>query len=250
VGDGGAGLARGAARERGDVSGALAIFVKTPGYSALKTRLAATVGTAVADQWHTRAARAVVEVATTAAREAGAEVYWAVAETDAIAAGVWTTLPNLDQGEGDLGARMGRVHAELVRRHGHGLLLGADTPQLAADDLRAALDWCAVEVPRQVLGPACDGGFWLYAANRATPITRWDGVVYSQADTARQFRVGFQDCGEWLVLPTLTDVDRGDDLLPMRRELAALRAPLPAQRALGAWLEETHGAVDRMKETS
>jgi glycosyltransferase A (GT-A) superfamily protein (DUF2064 family) len=37
---------------------------------------------------------------------------------------------------------------------------------------------------------------------------------------------------------------------PMRRELAALPSPLPAQQALGAWLEETHGAVDRMKETS
>ena len=232
------------------MSGAIAIFVKTPGYSALKTRLAATVGAAVAAEWHTRAARAVAEVATAAAHDAGTEIYWAVAETDAIAAGVWTKLPNLGQGEGDLGARMGRVHAELVRRHGHALLLGADTPQLSVDDLRAALQWCAVEAPRQVLGPARDGGFWLYAANRATAMARWDDVVYSQADTACQVRACFQDRGEWLVLPTLTDVDRGDDLLPMRRELAALRSPVPAQRALGAWLEETHGAVDRMKERS
>ena len=81
------------------MSGAIAIFVKTPGYSALKTRLAATVGTAVADQWHTRAAPAVAEVATAAARDAGAAVYWAVAEPDAIAASAWPSLPNLAQGD-------------------------------------------------------------------------------------------------------------------------------------------------------
>jgi hypothetical protein len=34
------------------------------------------------------------------------------------------------QGEGELGARMGRVHAELLARHDFALLLGADTPQL------------------------------------------------------------------------------------------------------------------------
>ena len=223
------------------MSGAIAIFVKTPGYSPLKTRLAATLGRGAADQWYARAADAVAEVASSAGRASGAEVYWAVAEPGAIAAGVWSGLANLEQGEGDLGARMGCVHAELVRRHGHGLLLGADTPQLAADHLRDALQWCAGTEPRQAIGPARDGGFWLYAANRATALARWAGVAYSQAETGRDFCASFADGGEWLVLPTLTDVDRGADLLPMRRELAALPRPSPAQRALGVWLEATLG---------
>lgn len=219
------------------MSGAIAIFVKTPGYSAVKTRLAATVGRAMADEWYGRAARAVLEVATVAGRETDAAVYWAVAEPEAIAAGAWASVPNIVQGEGGLGTRMGHVHAELVHRHGHGLLLGADTPQLAADHLRAALQWCAATTARQVIGPATDGGFWLYAANRATPTARWESIAYSQVETARHVRARFADRGEWLVLPTLTDVDRGDDLPIMQRELAALSRPLPTQLALAAWLE-------------
>jgi glycosyltransferase A (GT-A) superfamily protein (DUF2064 family) len=164
-------------------------------------------------------------------------VFWAVAEPAAVTARVWDDLPNLVQGEGGLGARMGRVHAELVRRHGHGLLLGADTPQLASDHLLAALDWCAVAAARQVIGPARDGGFWLYAANRPSALARWEAVVYSAAETARHFRTTFADAGAWLELPTLTDVDQGDDLPAMRNELAALAAPLPSQVALATWLD-------------
>jgi glycosyltransferase A (GT-A) superfamily protein (DUF2064 family) len=218
------------------VSGALAIFVKTPGLSAVKTRLAAEAGAAFAEAWHTRAAAAVAEVGAAAARAEGAEVYWAVAEPAAVGSPAWTGFPHLAQGEGGLGARMGRVHAELVRRHGHGTLLGADTPQLAVAHLRAALRWCAEVGARQAIGPARDGGFWLYASNRATPPGCWEAVAYSRADTARAFRAAFTDRGEWLELPTLTDVDRATDLAPMERELAALAAPLPAQRALADWL--------------
>jgi glycosyltransferase A (GT-A) superfamily protein (DUF2064 family) len=218
------------------MTGAIAIFVKSPGYSALKTRLAAGIGAAVAEEWYRRAARAVAEVAVAAGRAAAA-VYWAVAEPEAIAAAAWPDLPNLAQGEGGLGARMGRVHAELVRRHGGGLLLGADTPQLAGDHLRAALDWCADAAPRQVIGPARDGGFWLYGANRATPGGAWEDVVYSRADTAQGFRARFAERGAWLELPVLTDVDRSDDLHPMQRELATLSSPAPAQYALGVWLQ-------------
>jgi glycosyltransferase A (GT-A) superfamily protein (DUF2064 family) len=138
---------------------------------------------------------------------------------------------------------MGRVHAELVRRHGHAILLGADAPQLAADDLRAALRWCGDAAPHQAIGPAHDGGFWLYGGNRATPIARWETVAYSRADTGRAFRDAFRDGGEWLELRRLTDVDGGPGLTAMRRELAALAAPEPTQRALGDWITATFGAL-------
>ena len=221
------------------VGGAIAIFVKTPGYSAVKTRLAATVGAAVAAEWHVRAARTVAAVARAAAAATGAVVYWAVAEPDAIATGAWDALPSLAQGDGGLGARMGRVHAELVRRHGAGILLGADAPQLAAGALCDALAWCAAAEPQQVLGPAHDGGFWLYGANRPTPVARWEEVAYSRPDTADRFRAAFGESGAWRVLSTLTDLDRHDDVPAMDRELGLMPAPLPEQRALRAWLATT-----------
>ncbi len=229
-------------------AGAIAIFVKTPGHSAVKTRLAATIGDAGAVAWHRRAAATVAAVATTAAAAAGAAVYWAVAEPSAIADGAWPDLPNLAQGEGGLGARMGSVHAALVARHGHGVLLGADAPQLEVRVLADALAWCAAPAPHQAIGPARDGGFWLYAGNRAPPPARWDGVGYSRPETARDFRAAFDDGGDWLVLPTLTDVDEAADLTLVARELTALAAPHPAQTALGAWLDATFGRDGAMRE--
>ncbi len=220
------------------MTGGIAIFVKTPGYSALKTRLAAVVGAAFAAEWHGRAARTVAAVAAAAARDCDATLYWAVAEPEATRDGAWSELPNLAQGEGGLGARMGRVHAELVRRHGAGVLLGADTPQLDAASLRDALRWLQAAAPaRQVLGPARDGGFWLYGGNRATSVATWESVPYSRSDTATRFEAAFAAGGAWLVLPRLTDVDHDTDLADLRSELAALPAPAPAQRDFAAWLE-------------
>lgn len=219
-------------------AGGIAIFVKTPGYSAVKTRLAAEAGEAFACEWHRRAAATVAEVAGAVAAGCDASLYWAVAEPEAIRDHVWADRPNLAQGAGGLGARMGRVHAELVARHGSGVLLGADAPQLDARALRQACVWLADPAARQTLGPARDGGFWLYGGNRATAAERWEEVVYSRSDTAARFEAAFGDRGDWLLLPPLTDVDRADDLVALRAELAALAAPLPAQRAFAAWLVE------------
>jgi glycosyltransferase A (GT-A) superfamily protein (DUF2064 family) len=224
------------------MSGAIAIFVKTPEYSAVKTRLAAAVGTTHAVAWHRRAAATVAAAATDAARRCDAVVYWAVAESAALAARAWDDLPNLDQGEGGLGARMARVHGALVERHGCGLLLGADTPQLETAALVDALAWCASAGPRQAIGPARDGGFWLYGGNRVAAAARWEAVPYSRSDTGARFRAAFADLGAWLELARLTDVDEADDLLVVQRALAALPSPLPAQVALAGWLTETFGA--------
>jgi glycosyltransferase A (GT-A) superfamily protein (DUF2064 family) len=219
------------------MSGAIAIFVKTPEHSPVKTRLAATIGEAAARCWYERAAATVAAVARAAATGTGAVAYFAVAETKALAAERWAGAPCLAQGDGGLGARMGRVHAELVRRHGAGVLLGADAPQLPVGALADALAWCAATEPRQALGPARDGGFWLYGGNRVVPLATWESVPYSEPETAARFRTAFAAHGALRILPALTDVDHESDLSALRRELAALAESVPEQRALGAWLD-------------
>jgi glycosyltransferase A (GT-A) superfamily protein (DUF2064 family) len=219
------------------MSAGIAIFVKTPGRSPLKTRLAAGVGTAFAETWHTQAAGTVAAVARETVRRAGATAYWAVAEPEAFTDPRWAGLPILGQGEGGLGTRMHHVHVSLVERHRAGILLGADTPQIDPQNLLAALDWLRAPAARIVLGPAADGGFWLFGANRSLPRALWDAVPYSAPDTALRFRAAFDAWGEWLELPALDDVDTVADLAACRAALGALPAPLPAQAALKAWLE-------------
>lgn len=206
----------------------LAIFVKTPGRSPVKTRLAAARGAAWAEDWYRRAAAAVAEVAA----HAGVAAYWAIAEPDA----VWPDLPAIPQGDGGLGERMARVHATLVARHGRGLLLGADAPQVSPALLRAADVWLDAADARLVLGPSRDGGFWLFGGNVAPPLAAWTGVRYSAADTARDFRTALDPYGAWHTLRFLTDADRPEDIPHVLAELTALPNPLPAQRALADWM--------------
>ena len=231
------------------MSGALAIFVKTPGWSALKTRLAAVTGEAYAQHWYRLAADAVASVALRTRDEYGLTAYWAVAEAGA--EDEWTGLPTISQGDGDLGTRMARVHSELVRRHGFAMLIGADAPQLTTHAVGDAIRWLAgsanhappmsaSEYPsRMVLGPAADGGFWLFGSSRVIPLQAWTQVPYSQADTCDRFQESMLHYGQWRTLAALTDVDVSADLKPVQRALDALADPTAAQRTLAQWMRES-----------
>lgn len=217
---------------------AVAIFVKTPGHSPIKTRLAASHGRAFAEQWHARAAGAVAAVAREACHATGAHVYWAVAERAALADPRWAGLPVIEQGEGGLGARMHHVHRTLHERHRGGLLIGADSPQVVPGLLRRALEWLDAPASRLAIGPALDGGFWLFGGNRPLPLARWESVTYSAADTGARFRAALDGMGGWLELPVLADVDTAEDLSACLDALRTLDAPLPEQCALRAWMEQ------------
>ena len=222
------------------MNGGIALFVKTPGLSPVKTRLAARVGRAQAEAMFVACAEATCEVLQHFAQLSGVAGFWAIAEHDDEAAAWWRArgaLGVIQQGEGRLGARMARVHQQLVRSCGFGLLIGADAPQLEVDALLQAANWLRAPTPRQVLGLADDGGFWLYGGNRETPETLWESVRYSQPDTADEFRAAFAAYGEWQAAPQLGDLDSIGDIARVRAALAVLPAPLPAQRRLFELLE-------------
>ena len=227
------------------MTGALAIFVKTPGHSVVKGRLAADCGQDYAQAWYLRAAAAVAAVARDAQARHGLTAYWAVAESDALNA--WPGLPVIAQGHGGLGERMAHVHAQLVDQHGFGLLVGADAPQLTSALLGQAVDWLASPSPRFALGPASDGGFWLFGGNRAPPLAAWKAVSYSAAATARDLQTHMRELGAWCTLPALTDADHGRDLPAVLRALRALPDPLPEQRALAEWMQAQAVAAPNMR---
>ena len=47
------------------------------------------------------------------------------------------------------------------------VLIGADAPQLTADDLRTAAT--ALDTHAATLGPSSDGGFWLFGSREQVP---------------------------------------------------------------------------------
>lgn len=216
------------------MTGAVAIFVKTPGRSPVKTRLANECGTWFARAWYRRAAAAVASVARVAQETFGLTTYWAVAEDDAL--DEWADLPTIGQGAGGLGARLARVHARLVSRHRFVLSIGADAPQISANLLGDAAHWLALPQPRFVLGPALDGGFWLIGSNTAPPAGLWEQVRYGVEDTASDLQGRMANLGEWLELPRLSDADHARDLAVVRAGLERLRDPTPEQQALVDWM--------------
>lgn len=212
----------------------LAIFVKTPGYSALKTRLAKRIGHDAAQAFHRLAADAVAAVARAANKPlTGLVPAWAVAEQSALDDPAWAALPRIAQGDGDLGARMQSVTEELCERHDGALLLGADTPQIRVEDLIAAVR--ALEVHQHVIGPSADGGFWLFGTRRPVPASAWTTTPWSSHDTAERFisALGSQRIAR---LRSLRDADTADDLPPLLAALDELPDPLPEQRRLADWL--------------
>lgn len=215
----------------------LAIFVKTPGHSPLKTRLAASIGTATACEFHLLSARAVAAVAQSAQTALPRLVpHWAVAEPAALDARLWSSLPRIRQGEGDLGARMRHVADGLCRSLGSALLLGADTPQICVGDLRNAIH--ALETHQHVLGLSEDGGFWLFATRGNVPAAAWMATPWSQPDTAQRF-VDALAGAPIARLRTLRDADTAADLPPLLVALDALPRPLPEQARLADWLRNT-----------
>ncbi len=208
---------------------ALAIFVKTPGLSPLKTRLAAGIGPERAAAFYRLAVQAVADVV---GEVDGLVPYWAVAE-DRVEP-IWSGFPVIFQGEGGLGARLDHVYAELLSRHGRVLLIGADAPQLQAGLLREA----ATSPTPFVMGRAVDGGFWLFGGSRPIPAAIWQGVGYSAGDTADRLLEAVAPLEEVGFLPALQDVDHAEDLGALRLALAKLDAPTRGQMALADWLED------------
>ena len=215
----------------------VAIFVKTPSLSPVKTRLWPGLGQPRAQALYLASASAVASVAQAAQRGGSVQAYWAVAEDVALTADAWRGLPQLPQGQGLLGERMAQVYRLLRQRHRGAVLIGADTPQLVAAALARAAHWLESDEPRLVIGRAQDGGFWLFGGNAELSESAWLEPRYSTPGTADEFITAMQGHGRWLQLETLRDIDTVDDLAHVRSHLAALAAPTDAQRELRAWLE-------------
>lgn len=108
----------------------------------------------------------------------------------------------VDQGAGDLGARLARAATSLPV-----LLLGADIPGLTPHHLVGAAD--ALCHQPAVIGPALDGGYWLLGLAVPFPAV-FEGIEWGTASvfaaTIARLPAGTP------VLDTLADLDTPNDL--------------------------------------
>ena len=176
----------------------IALFARYPRAGAAKTRLIPMLGADGAARLHAR----LVERTLATIRASG--VPFALHTTGGtgqeFAAWLGPDVALVDQGEGDLGARLARVAAPAI-------LLGADVPDLTAAHLATAAR--VVAQGDTAIGPAADGGYYLLGLPRPMPHLfadmAWgsDGVL--AATLARLDPPPLQ-------LETLADCDRPADL--------------------------------------
>ena len=197
---------------------AVAIFVKTPGYSPVKTRLAREIGEEQAVRVY-RQLLAIVEQRVLEA--AGVDGYFAVAEREAADDPLWRLLPVMSQGEGGLGTRLAKIYTELLQRYTRVVLIGADCPELTTELVLEA----ATPAPHFLIGPATDGGFYLFAGSTPLPASLWEGVQYSVASTAAQLIDGLAPFGMVKLLPPLADLDTLDDLNRVKEIVGGVASP-------------------------
>jgi glycosyltransferase A (GT-A) superfamily protein (DUF2064 family) len=118
----------------------------------------------------------------------------------------------IGQVKGDLGRRMGALLA--VSGTAPVILIGTDIPGVRADPIAKA--FYRLKGASAVIGPADDGGFWLYGARRVPRLViPFDGVRWSAPET-RADVVRNLGAARWAEGQTLSDVDSADDLKRLR----------------------------------
>ncbi|MDE1467177.1 TIGR04282 family arsenosugar biosynthesis glycosyltransferase [Aurantiacibacter sp. D1-12] len=179
----------------------IALFAKFPVAGQAKTRLAPLLGGAGAAEVHRRlVGRTVATI-----RESGLpfQVWTTGASHTEFAAWLGEDVALVEQGEGDLGARLSRAPAPAI-------LLGADVPGLTAQHLREAAD--ALETHEAVIGPASDGGYYLLGFARALDFL-WQDMRWGTDEVLRETEVRLKAANvRYRLLGELDDCDRPEDL--------------------------------------
>ena len=234
-----------------DRQAAIAVFVKTPGQSPVKTRLATGIGRMAAEEFYRLSVAAVERAVTSLAASADIAVYWAVAEETGLNDLRWRRFPRVFQGPGNLGDRLNHVFESVQERHPTVLAIGADSPQITPRLIRSALDCLSSKQGScaHVLGRCYDGGFYLVGTKAEVPRRAWLEVSYSTSETAERLADQLAALGAIEELPSLTDVDQVEDLSRLYDELGEVSEPSREQLALMDWIASWQGPPLQMPTT-
>jgi hypothetical protein len=209
---------------------AIAVFVKTPALSPVKTRLAKSIGKAKALEFYFLSLKAIKEIL----QSTGVSVYWAVAEESGLSDPMWQDFKALWTGEGGLGERQHRIYETLLQKHDRVLLIGADAPQISTDILEQAI--VALDTNNLVIGPARDGGYYLFGGRIPTERKIWTSVPWSTSLTRERLEAVLPS--KPFHLQMLTDVDTENDLEFTTKEMP--QKLKKGQKNIIEWIKEAH----------
>ena len=219
---------------------AFVVFIKTPGLSPVKTRLAKGLNKSLAEEFYRLSVSAVAEIGEELrikAKPHKLDVLWAVAEEEGLSLAPGKEEHRLFQGRGTLGERLANIYELVSPKYDLILFVGGDCPQMQSSAILAGIDHLQKK-PCFVIGPAQDGGFWLWGGSAKVDKGIWTQVSYSCDTTYHEMRERLELNAECIDLVSYTDVDHAEDLKQLNDFFAKQEAMLPAQKTLMAWLNK------------
>ncbi len=190
---------------------AIAIFVKTPEHSPVKTRLAADIGKDKAEEFYLLSLKAVASTV----RSTNLTPYWAVGEEEGLNNSLWSNFNRIYTGLGNLGDRQHHVYSELLDKYDRVLLIGGDAPQISQAIINDAVS--ELDDHDFVIGAARDGGYYLFGGSKGLRKDIWKSIPWSASITRARLIDALPSKPYELSL--LSDVDIRRDLLQALNEM-------------------------------
>lgn len=234
----------------------LAMMVKTPGVSAVKTRLAKDVGSAAAEAFYFCSVN-VLSTTLECARircAAGVEVvgwpedlgielhpHFAVMEKSELKNPLWSKFPTLWQGEGGLGEKLDTVYSSLLSEFDGVIIIGSDLPHLGEHSVVSTAAALGSNPGVFQVGPTDDGGFFLFGGSTSLSREVWESVPYSSSQTCAALLKAIEPLGPVNLLCSQFDIDEGRDLARLQSNFGALLRHVPELQAFHqeSWFHAT-----------
>lgn len=199
----------------------LIVFTRYPEPGKAKTRLIPVLGAeAAADVHRQMTERTLAQVKSLRHRLLTVEVWFTGGDHAQMQTWLGSDLTYQPQPEGDLGDRMAQAfQTAFDSGMKAAIIIGTDCPEVTCTSLEQAFQ--ALQQTDLVLGPATDGGYYLIGLRQLVPelfkTIAWstDRVFQQTVDIASILKLSLT------FLPTLTDVDRPDDLPVWEQAIAS-----------------------------
>lgn len=219
---------------------ALVTFVKTPGVSPVKTRLARDIGAEHALEFYTLSLKATeARAKALAVLRPSLAVYWAVAEESCLDNPQWSQFPRLSQGEGGLGDRLAYVYQQALARHPLVCFMGADSPHTSAANIHSHIEKALTKKSERFhIAPTTDGGFYFFAGGISLAAATWQSVAYSTDRTTADLVQALKPAAETSFLSEDFDIDDRSDLYRLAELNPSEPGTLPEQKDVILWARD------------
>ena len=214
---------------------ALIVFAKTPGLSKYKTRLAKTVGAQITETFYKGSLLATKSVGHEVANKLNNKLdfYIGAAEVEAVGHSVWEGEKLLIQSTGDLAKRQSDMYQKLKDKYEGVFFIGADSPHLDPTYLANQIQSFMNSDSDFLLGPADDGGYYLFGGKQSLELSDWSRVEYSADDTCIELSKVLTEKGKLEVIETNFDIDNIETLKKM--SLLDTSGMTDQQKSLISW---------------